>query len=157
MPGSNVFSSSPFAWGVYEVHDCSALHVCSFILSILHQASFFFRSCDFRRITAANLTSLDKKIRSAWQLADCGSKNTFQNVSPASVLVSQPLPLQGIFSVSAFIVSVIYLSRQKQTSNLLDISPINLGKSATTPRMSLFQALELQLKGCFHWIRCHSK
>merc|ERR1719449_76573 len=44
-----------------SVHDCSALHVCSFILSILHQ---------------------------------------------------------GIFSVSAFIVSVIYLSRFKESSHI---------------------------------------
>lgn len=50
-----------------SVHDCSALHVCSFILSILHQAG-----------------RVEQRA--------CG-------------------PLEGIFSVSAFIVSVIYLSR----------------------------------------------
>lgn len=46
---------------VFEVHDCSALHVCSFILSILHQASFFFCRCDFRRIKLTSVTSVDKK------------------------------------------------------------------------------------------------
>ena len=76
-----------------------------------------------------------KKIRSAWQLADCGSRNTLRMFLQHW---RKHLLLQGIFSVSAFIVSVIYLSRQKQTWNLLDISPINLGKSPTTPRINEF-------------------
>lgn len=122
---------------VFEVHDCSALHVCSFILSILHQASFFFADVIFVGSNLPAWLPWTKTNSISLAVGGLWVQEYFWECS-SSILDSKHLLLQGIFSVSAFIVSVIYLSRQKQTWNLLDISPINLGKSATTPRINEF-------------------
>lgn len=99
-----------------KVHDCSALHVCSFILSILHQAdihdtfledTFVIHWCwmddgVYRR----ERVQLDVNVLGSWM--NLGA------ICLLKLVLSQCtafIPLQGIFSVSAFIVSVIYLSR----------------------------------------------